>query len=109
MYMNIDIEIYLKRLKDFFSKDKEARTDMFGHSEIDMDAFYSMVAERAAINSKNNGDPVLSPTQMVEIVTDLAFRDVEKEIEITQYIKRQEEIERVFMKTKDGFPPIGLN
>ena len=107
--MNIDIEIYLKRLKDFFKSDKEARMDMFGNSEIDMDAFYLMVAERATINSKKPGDPVLSPTQMMEIVTDLAFRDIEKEVEINQYIKRQEEIERIFMKTKDGFPPICLN
>ena len=107
--MNIDIEIYLKRLKDFFKNDREARMDMFGNSEIDMDAFYLMVAKRAAINSEKTGDPILSPTQMVEIVTDLAFKDIEKEIEINQYIKRQEEIERIFMKTKDGFPPICLN
>ena len=102
--MNIDIEIYLKRLKDFFNNDKEARQDMFGQSEIDMDTFYLMVAERATINSKKNGDPVLSPIEMVEIVTDLAFRDVQKEIEVNQYIKRQERNRKSFHENKRRVP-----
>ena len=37
MYMELDIQLYLKKLKDFFDTDLEARRDMFGHSEIDMD------------------------------------------------------------------------
>ena len=40
MYMDIDIEIYLKKLKDFFSRDEEARKDMFGHSERKMKQTY---------------------------------------------------------------------
>ena len=30
--MDIDIQIYLKRIKDFFDSDKEARRDMFGNT-----------------------------------------------------------------------------
>ena len=109
MYMDVDIKIYLKKLKDFFNNDEEARLDMFGHSEVDMDEFYTMVTQKAILNRKNNGDPILSPNEMLEIVTDLALKDIESEIEIKHFIKRQEEIEKVFMHTKDGFPPIGLN
>jgi len=109
MYMDVDIEIYLKKLKDFFNNDKEARIDMFGQSEIDMDKFYLMVADKATINNKKNGHPILSPTEMLEIVTDLALSDIEGEIEVKNFVKRQQEIEKVFMYSKDGFPPIGLN
>lgn len=109
MYMNLDIEIYLKRLKDFFNSDEEARKDMFGHSEINMDEFYMMVADKATINSKKKGDPMLSSSEMLEIITDLALRDVRKEIEIEHFIKKQKEIEKIFQHTKDGFPPLCLN
>ena len=109
MYMDIDVEIYLKKLKDFFNNDEEARRDMFGHEEIDMDKFYFMVGEKAVRNSKNNGDPMLSGTELLEIITDLALRDIRDEIEIEYFIKRQQEIEKVFVHTKGGFPPFCLN
>jgi len=109
MFMDIDVEIYLKKLKDFFNNDKEARRDMFGHSEIDMDKFYLMVEEKATINCKKNGDPMLSGTELLEIVTDLAMSDIKNEIEIGHFIKRQQELDKIFVHSKDGFPPICLN
>jgi len=107
--MDVDIEIYLKRLKDFFNSDEEARKDMFGHSEINMEEFYMLVAKKATSNIKKNGDPILSPSEMMEIITDLALRDIRNEIEIEHFIKKQKEIEKVFRYTKDGFPPLCLN
>jgi len=107
--MELDILLYLKKLKDFFETDLEARRDMFGHSEIDMDEFYKMVAVKATINNKKNGDPILSGTEMLEIVTDLSLRDIREEIEIENLIKKQQEIEKVFLHVKDGFPPFCLN
>jgi len=107
--MDVDIKIYLKKLKEFFNRDEEARRDMFGHSEIDMDEFYKMVTEKATKNSKNNGEPTLSGTEMLEIITDLALRDIRKEIDIEQFIKRQQEIDKVFVPSKYGFPPLCLN
>ena len=107
--MELDILLYLKKLKDFFETDLEARRDMFGHSEIDMDEFYKMVALKATINNKKKGDPILSGTEMLEIVTDLALRDIREEIEIENLIKKQQEIEKVFLHVKDGFPPFCLN
>ena len=107
--MKLDIQIYLKRLKDFFESDKQARRDMFGNSIIDMELFYKMVADKATINAKNNGDPMLSGDEMLEIVTDLAFKEVSEEIEVVNYIKKQEEIRKAFTHFKGGFPPICLN
>ena len=109
MYMHIDIEIYLKRLKDFFSRDEEARKDMFGHSEVDMDEFYMLVAEKAKINNKKNGDPILAPHEMLEIITDLALRDIRAEIEGELLIVKKQELEKIFLHVKDGFPPMCLN
>ena len=82
---------------------------MFGYSEIDMDEFYKMVTARATINSKKKGDPMLSGTEMLEIVTDLALKDIREEIEAEHLIKRQQEVEKLFIHIKDGFPPICLN
>ncbi len=107
--MGVDIQIYLKRLKDFFESDEEARRDMFGNSMIDMEVFYKMVADKATINAKKNGDPMLSGDEMLEIVTELAFKDREKEINTEEFIKKQKEMSKVFVNFKDGFPPLCLN
>jgi hypothetical protein len=107
--MDVDIQIYLQKLKDFFNTDKEAFRDMFGHGKIDMEEFYKMVADKATINVKKNGDPMLSSTEMLEIVTDLAIQDISKELNVEEFVKRQQEIEKVFIHFKDGFPPFCLN
>ena len=107
--MDVDIRIYLQKLKDFFNTDKEAFRDMFGHGKIDMEEFYRMVADKAPINIKKNGDPMLSSTEMLEIVTDLVIQDISKEIKVEEFVKRQQEIEKVFIHFKDGFPPMCLN
>ena len=107
--MDIDIHIYVKRLKAFFDRDKEARKDMFGSAEISMKQFYIMVTEQATANSKKEGNPMLSSNQILEIVTDLALEEIKQEITIPHIIKRQQEIDKLFVHLKDGFPPICLN
>ena len=114
--MDVNIHIYLKRLKDFFDNDREAYHDMFGHEKVDMDEFYKMVAAKATINNKKNGDPVLSGNEMLEIITDLTFQDIRRQIEIENFNKEYDnpsnipnETSRVFVHIKDGFPPMCLN
>ena len=107
--MDVNLHIYLKRLREFFENDKQAREDMFGQTQVSMEEFFKMVAKQATINIKKNGDPMLSGTEMLEIVTDLALKDVEKELDVKQFIKRQQEIEKVFVHVKEGFPPFCLN
>ena len=107
--MEVDIHIYLQKLKDFFKTDKEAFRDMFGSGDVDMEDFYKMVADKATINIKKNGDPTLSTNEMLEIVTDLALKDIAKEIDVKKFVKRQQEIEKVFVHFKQGYPPLCLN
>ena len=83
--MEVDIRIYLQKLKDFFKTDKEAFTDMFGHGEVDMEEFYKMVTDKATINLKKKGDPILSTNEMLEIITDLALKDISKEVNIKEF------------------------
>ena len=109
MYMEVDIQIYVRRLKDFFDTDEEARRDMFGITEIDMDEFYKMVADKATINFKKNGDPMLSSTELLGIVTDLAFKEIHQELDINKFIQQEKQIEKLFVNIKDGFPPFCLN
>ena len=107
--MDVDLHIYLQKLKDFFETDKEAFRDMFGQGEVDMKEFYKMVTDKATINLKKNGEPMLSSTEMLEIITDLALKDIREEIELDNFVKKQEEIEKLFIHIKDGFPPFCLN
>jgi len=107
--MDVNLHIYLKRLREFFENDKQAREDMFGQTQVSMEEFFKMVAEQATINIKKNGDPMLSGTEMLEIVTDLALKDIEKELDVKEFVKREREIERLFVHVKDGFPPFCLN
>jgi hypothetical protein len=74
-----------------------------------MGEFYKMVTEKAISNIKKGGDPMLSGTEMLEIITDLAIIDIRNEIEVEYFIKTQQEIEKVFVHTKGGFPPFCLN
>mgnify|MGYP003114587899 CR=1 FL=1 len=107
--MDVNIHIYLKKLKDFFNNDKEAYNDMFGVEKVDMVEFYKMVTKKATSNVKKNGDPMLSGEEMLEIITNLAFKEIKEEIEIQNFIKKQKEIDKIFTHIKGGFPPICLN
>ena len=48
-------------------------------------------------------------TEMMEIITDLALKDLREEIDIDNFIKKQQDIEKLFIHVKDGFPPFCLN
>ena len=48
-------------------------------------------------------------SKISETNIDLALKDVEKELDVKQFIKRQQEIEKVFVHVKEGFPPFCLN
>ena len=107
--MDIDIQIYLKRIKDFFDSDIEAKRDMFGNTKINMKHFYEMVTQQAIINSRKEGTPILSSTQILEIVTDLAFEEVKQELTTPHVTNIPPELEKIFVNYKDGFPPFCLN
>ena len=114
--MDVDIRIYVQRLKDFFDNDEDARRDMFGAKQLDLDKFYLMVTKKATSNFKEKGDPILSSMELLEIVADIAMEDAAKELNIQELIESGEkgvyvpnDINSVFVHFKDGFPPICLN
>ena len=45
--MNVDVLIYISKLKEFFKKDEEAKNDIFGTIQLDEDKFYGMVEEKS--------------------------------------------------------------
>ena len=52
--MNVDILIYVKNLKDFFKKDKEAFEDMFGTLAINEELYFKKLTNIAINNFENN-------------------------------------------------------
>lgn len=108
--MDIDIQLYVKKLKDFFNRDEQAKKDMFGTANVDMGKFYIMVAQQAVINHKEIGDPTLSPPQLMEIMAELAINDVVEELDLPARLYFQDkDIAKVFSKPVTGFPPFCLN
>ena len=98
--MSIDVEIYIKNLKRFFNNDRESREEMFSH--VDMEEFFILASEQAEQNIIDNGDPVLSRTQMYDIITLMSFRNQE------QYMD-DIDIKKIFKTMVEGMPPICLN
>tara|TARA_R110002110_G_scaffold174162_1_gene377092 strand:- start:513 stop:839 length:327 start_codon:yes stop_codon:yes gene_type:complete len=108
--MDIDIKIYVKKLKDFFNRDKDARADVFGETNVDMNQFYRMVTKQAILNHKERGDPTLSPIELMEIMADLALIDVTSELDIEQTLHlHNRNIDNLFSKPLKDFPPFCLN
>ena len=98
--MSIDVEIYIKNLKRFFNNDRESREEMFSH--VDMEEFFILATEQAEQNIIENGDPVLSRTQMFDIISIMSFRNQE------QYMD-DIDIDKIFKTVVKGMPPICLN
>ena len=108
--MDIDIQLYVKRLQDFFNNDKNARKDMFGNAQIDMPQFYGLVAQQATLNNNQIGDPTLSPIQLMAIMTELAAKEIVEELDIHQPLHLHNyNMDKIFYTPIDGFPPFCLN
>ena len=100
--MNVDVLIYINKLKEFFKKDEEAKNDIFGTIQLDEDKFYGMVEEKSNYNYKIAGEAILSHDEMLEIVSILIN---EHNIKKT-YLP---DLKGPFVYLKDGFLPICLN
>jgi hypothetical protein len=98
--MSIDVEIYIKNLKRFFDTDAQSRKEMFSH--VDMEEFFILATEQAEENVINHGDPVLSRTQMFDIIALMSLRNQDKYMEGI-------DIDKIFKTVIDGMPPMCLN
>ena len=108
--MDVDIQIYVKKIQDFFNNDKEARKEMFGNVKIDMTQFYSLVVQQATLNYKEIGDPTLSPPQLMAIMADLTVKEAVEELGLHKMLHLyNDNTHKLFSKPLKGFPPYCLN
>ena len=101
--MNVEIEIYVRKLREFFNIDEQARKDMFSGYNVDLDVFFKMVRKRAEVNIGLYEDPTLTSKQMMDIMMMLTIG--KQAIDI----KANENIEKVFKKLLDDMPPFCMN
>jgi hypothetical protein len=96
---NVDVEIYVSQLINFFENNPNDLMELIG--EVQKNEFYQKVRERCQQNYDNGDDITLTREQIVEIVLNLKFDDLEdKSVKILK-------VEGLFQKTKFGL--IGLN
>ena len=101
--MNVEIEIYVRKLKEFFNTDKEARKDMFSGYDVNLDEFFKVVKKQAEVNVGLHGEPTLTAKQMMDIMMMLTM---DKEVIDG---KVNENVKKVFKKLLDDMPPFCMN
>lgn len=99
--MDVNIEIYLRQLKEFFKNDEEARKDMFMRLDVDMEYFFKLVREQAEKNFSTEGEPMLTGEQMAIIMAIIMEKNT------TEY--NQEKTDKIFKTIIKGFPPMCMN
>lgn len=101
--MNVEIEIYVRKLKEFFNTDEEARKDMFSGYDVNLDEFFKVVKKQAEVNVGLHGEPTLTAKQMMDIMMMLTM---DKEVIDG---KVNENVKKVFKKLLDDMPPFCMN
>jgi len=101
--MNVEIEIYVRKLREFFNTDEQARKDMFSGYNVNLDEFFKVVKKQAEVNVGLYGDPTLNTKQMMEIMMMLTIGNESIDIEANK------NVEKVFKKLLDDMPPFCMN
>ena len=68
--MNIDTEIYVKKVIDFFEKNPDSLTELIG--SLNKERFYEEIKNVANKNFEDKNDAELTKKQLIEIVTTLS-------------------------------------
>ena len=111
--MNVDVEIYCKNLKTFFTNNPTSKDELLASVPgVTFDSFMERVIEVAQENFTKGGDPSLSRKQMLDTLNDLYIKYVEENhpdlgVEIGLIDKKEAMESKVFQKL-NGFL-IGLN
>jgi len=103
---NVDVEIYVSQLINFFENNPNDLIDLIG--DVQKDEFYKKVREKCEENVNKGEDIVLTKDQIIDIVIELKMPELEnklkpKKVKVDMII----EIDKLFEKTKYGL--IGLN
>lgn len=99
--MDINIEIYIRQLKEFFKNDEEVRKDMFMRLDVDMEDFFKLVREQAEKNFNKDGEPMLTGEQMAVVMAIMMEKNK------TDY--NQVKTDKIFKTIIKGFPPMCMN
>jgi hypothetical protein len=103
---NVDVEIYVSQLINFFENNPNDLIDLIG--DVQKDELYQKVRKKCEENVNKGDDIVLTKDQIIDIVIELKMPELEnklkpKKVKVDMII----EIDKLFKKTKYGL--IGLN
>ena len=101
--MNVEIEIYVRKLREFFNTDEQARKDMFSGYNVNLDEFFKVVKKQAEVNVGLHGEPTLTAKQMMDIMMMLTIGEQIIDDKVNKNVKK------VFKKLLDDMPPFCMN
>ena len=75
--MSTELEIYLKNIRKFFNDNPQHKTELFGEfPNVDFEDFMDIMRLKAEMNLEEKGDPVITKTQMIEILFNLNGEEI---------------------------------
>lgn len=89
---NVDLEIYISQLINFFENNPNDLIDLIG--TLQKDEFYKKLRERCEKNIKDGVDLILTREQIVNIVVELKIPDIKQQ--------KHQNLEKIIQKTKFG-------
>lgn len=100
---NVDVEIYVSQVISFFENNPTDLMDLIGDTQKKL--FYEKIREQCEKNYEEGIDITLTRNQIVDIVLELKFGDINAPMKVVNGLEN--EVEKFFQKTKYG--NIGLN
>lgn len=89
---NVDLEIYISQLINFFENNPNDLMDLIG--TLQKNEFYKKLRERCEKNIKDGVDLILTREQIVNIVVELKIPDIKQQ--------KHQNLEKIIQKTKFG-------
>jgi hypothetical protein len=89
---NVDLEIYITQLINFFENNPNDLLDLIG--SLQKDEFYKKLRERCKKNIEEGIDLILTREQIVNIVVELKIPDIKE--------KKYQNLNKIIQKTKFG-------
>lgn len=89
---NVDIEVYISNLINFFEKNPNDLLVLIG--DLQKDEFYVKLKERAITNFEKGQDYILTKSQIVEVVLELKLPIIKKNKKLY--------IDKIIQRTKFG-------
>ena len=89
---NVDIEVYISNLINFFEKNPNDLLVLIG--DLQKDEYYQKLKERSVSNFEKGQDYVLTKSQIVEVVLELKLPVLKQE--------KNNQLDKIIQRTKFG-------